>query len=496
MPGSGNFADSFLRAPSPGAIRPRRTSGPSLLLLAPVLLWGAQAPAATIVNSGVDTYVDSFDGVQDTTGSTSGVQIPDLRDTCFGAPGLACAGTDSMDGRDPAAGADNADSGGISGDGLYGIKWDTNIGNTSSINEGLLWFDISSQTLADFDAATSAVATLRYNVHDNGSTGNLYRMTSDWLSGANGGNSVTWNSLGGGVIPGTNAAAVSSGTMIATDNDGTYTLDVTADVAAWASGSASNFGWGIEAAGGTRVRLNTFENADDALKPTLLLQSYIAGTSFEEAGVGDKAFSPSGGDTELGFSRMIDADGNGTFGDEDTGGNAYYGVQNTGVAFPATDGSQAYEVTGNTAQAVERLTFDTVDTSSKTGVSFLIDVFIASANWEVEDYLKIALSADNGTAVDVLSVLDTTGNNHESAINVVEGSWRTYSLDVPDVYESLQLVIESSNYSSSGGEKYFFDNIRFLGDLPTTAAIPEPTTGLLLGLGLVGLATQGRRRTA
>ena len=50
----------------------------------------------------------------------------------------------------------------------------------------------------------------------------------------------------------------------------------------------------------------------------------LAGTSFEEPAVGAVEYTPGPGARELGFRRQIDANNNGTFGDEDAGG--MYGV--------------------------------------------------------------------------------------------------------------------------------------------------------------------------
>ena len=436
------------------------------LLLPLVSILGVALPAtgATIVNTGLDAYVDSFEP-----------------DTCFGSSTEACSGN-------PAAASNNPPG----GDGRYGVKWDTNIGATSSPNHGLLKFDIDAQTLADFAADPNAVARLRYNVVDEGDDGPLYRMTTTW------GDDVTWNSLGGGLIAGTNTEATSNVSAPGGSAPGLQSVDVTTDVSAWATGTA-NHGWGVIPSAGNRVRLDTFEDANAALRPTLLLYGeVIAGTSFEEPALNDLSFTPGVGDTELGFSRMIDGNGNGVFGDEDIGGS--YGVKNAGAAFPTTDGVQAYEATGSGSNARNELTFDSVDLSSEGDVLFSIDVYVASTTWESDDVLKIALDADDGGVITELIALDTTGIDIDS-INggageediISEGEWRTYTLEIGADVDSVVLRLETVSDSGSLSEKFFFDDIKFLGDLVSTA-VPEPQMSLLLGLGGLAFAAARTRR--
>ena len=111
-------------------------------------------------------------------------------------------------------------------------EWDADDGGA---NHGLLKFDIPADRLSGFGNGT---ATLLLNVANGGNSGEVYRMTADWLSGPNAGNNVTWDGIPGGpgVVPGGNAldaATVATGDAAVGD---TLELDVTADVLAWASG--------------------------------------------------------------------------------------------------------------------------------------------------------------------------------------------------------------------------------------------------------------------
>lgn len=89
----------------------------------------------------------------------------------------------------------------------------------------------------------SAQIELRINSSGSGIIG--HRMTTAWDE-----LSVTWNSLGGGIIPGTNAAATPTFQLGSNDGNANIanniwiTLDVTADLQAIVNG-ADNFGWGL-----------------------------------------------------------------------------------------------------------------------------------------------------------------------------------------------------------------------------------------------------------
>ncbi|MCH8047776.1 MAG: SMP-30/gluconolactonase/LRE family protein [Planctomycetes bacterium] len=139
----------------------------------------------------------------------------------------------------------------------------------------------------------------------------------------------------------------------------------------------------------------------------------LAGTSFEEAGLGALEFAPGPGDQELGFTRLIDANNDGTFGDEDFGG--VYGVVDASdnLTQPFTDGSQGYETTGSNGGAALNphtlLTFDAVDLSPATDVVLSLDVFVAVRGYETTDLLKITVEATRGDQTDLLTVVELNG---------------------------------------------------------------------------------------
>jgi hypothetical protein len=107
-----------------------------------------------------------------------------------------------------------------------------------------------------------------------------------------------------------------------------------------------------------------------------------------------------------------------------------------------------------------------------------------------------------GTAGNVL----LTPNNFNGSIvgqwdyGIYAGDVTTTQLDPPGGSFTPYLVANSITFTWSGATGYSDADIDAralfgLGTAPdSTAFVPEPTTGLLLGMGLVGLAWRGRRR--
>ena len=79
-------------------------------------------------------------------------------------------------------------------------RWEFDGEDGGGVNQGLLWMDIPADALTGF----SGTATLALHVDNNGNAGAMHRMTTDWLSGADGGDEVTWNNIPGGpgIVPG------------------------------------------------------------------------------------------------------------------------------------------------------------------------------------------------------------------------------------------------------------------------------------------------------
>ncbi len=224
-----------------------------------------------------------------------------------------------------------------------------------------------------------------------------------------------------------------------------------------------------------------FDNVQVTGLPRTGREEVFARTSFEEPNIGDRSFAGTGG--ELGFARTIDADGDGDFGDEDTGG--FYGVIDS---FPAAAGSQVFEATGSnvSGQPVQHVVFDAVDLTRHEEVALTMDVFVSSTSWEEQDFVKIVALADNGSSVDELVILDTQalGGDINMIGHIGEGEplsgWETFGIRIGDQYVSAVLQIDTSNNSSVLAESFYFDNVQLRG----SRIVPEPSSLVLL----VGMA--------
>ena len=152
-----------------------------------------------------------------------------------------------------------------------GSTWEWDGSDDDGVINGLAKFDIPEDTLANFG---NGRATLQLLVTNGGEPANVYRMTSDWLSGENGGDNVTWNNIadGPGVVPGTNAALDPSAEVPGSSPGDVLSLDVSADVQAWSDG-APNFGWAFLPLADTTdgVSIESFEFDGVAEKSLVLI---------------------------------------------------------------------------------------------------------------------------------------------------------------------------------------------------------------------------------
>jgi len=129
---------------------------------------------------------------------------------------------------------------------------------------------------------TSATLNLWY-VNDNRNNDiAMYTLTEDWNE------NVTWNSLGGGIIAGSNATLARTVNWGSTDPV-TVAIDVFDDVAVW-SGGANNYGWGFANSNKNGLQITATENTTGGTgwhTPTL----EVAYTIPEPAAMGLIAFS-------------------------------------------------------------------------------------------------------------------------------------------------------------------------------------------------------------
>lgn len=120
---------------------------------------------------------------------------------------------------------------------------------------------------------------------DGGSTFNIHRMLLDWDEstatedlfgdGMNGRNSTDWVQADG-----QEAAAAASDSFVPDTAQTTYSLDVTADVQAWANG-ADNFGWVVlGVVDGDEVRLHSSDSLTSTTRPKLSVTTIPEPSSF------------------------------------------------------------------------------------------------------------------------------------------------------------------------------------------------------------------------
>jgi len=120
---------------------------------------------------------------------------------------------------------------------------DYGLGSTIGIAQGLIRF---GNLFGGQGVPTGAIiqrATLQFFTQ--GATGqtpdtvSLHRMTVDWNA------TTTWNSLVGGITPGSDALSTPDDAHSVPTSNSLTSFDVTASVRAWAAGTSSNFGWAI-----------------------------------------------------------------------------------------------------------------------------------------------------------------------------------------------------------------------------------------------------------
>ncbi len=147
-----------------------------------------------------------------------------------------------------------------------------------------------------------------------------------------------------------------------------------------------------------------------------------------------------------------------------------------GVVGAYTDGEQGFEISDS--DGLMTTTLDTVSLAGYMNLSVCVDFFAQETGWEEDDYLRIWVTVDGSTDLDLIN---TTGSDIDDL--GIEGAWITSQISL-DGYSTAQLHFELESNSSS--EALYIDNILFKGT-------PIPTPGSILLLGLGG-AVLGRRR--
>jgi len=123
-----------------------------------------------------------------------------------------------------------------SSSGTVSLKTEDNLGDLEA--QWLVRFDDILGATAIPSGATIQSATLRLRVRDDSDAViSLYQMQTAWTTAS------SWNSLGGGVRPGVNSAAVSE-SRVTGGAEEYVSFTVTDAVTVWRAGS-NNFGWAL-----------------------------------------------------------------------------------------------------------------------------------------------------------------------------------------------------------------------------------------------------------
>ena len=200
-----------------------------------------------------------------------------------------------------------------------------------------------------------------------------------------------------------------------------------------------------------------------------MLPRVIAYTDFAEPALGAGSYAPSSGALEMGFTTFATS----------TGANTLTGAFNESGA--ATSPVFSHRSASGTT------IFETVDLSEWTNVTFSMDVAVSNTTYEFGDLLRINLT-DGHETIPLFYTKSSSDLNDAAG-----GGFMNFIVPIPESWTSATLMIQSASNSTTGAERYDFDNIIFRGLMP----IPEPSALTLLMLGgmgvVIGVIRQGAR---
>lgn len=121
----------------------------------------------------------------------------------------------------------------------------------------------------------------------------------------------------------------------------------------------------------------------------------------------------------------------------------------SGISYP--DGSKGYELSDPDGRLT--ITLDQVDISSYSNPEVSLSLFIKETGWEDDDIIRVWITVDGGTEIDLLN----TAGQDINSLNM-EGSWQSLSANLAG-YSHAVLSFELD--ANAASEAIFIDNIRF-----------------------------------
>jgi hypothetical protein len=129
-----------------------------------------------------------------------------------------------------------------------------------------------------------------------------------------------------------------------------------------------------------------------------------------------------------------------------------------------------------------RMTFENIDLSRWTDVSVEVMIQPRSTTYEPGDLVH-AFITDGTQSVDLVRMIGQDGAGLDGIENSARLGYMLLKVDVPDGWRQVQLIVDTSSNSSTGAERYDFDNVQVYG---VPVPVPEPSAALIA---LAGMAT-------
>jgi hypothetical protein len=297
---------------------------------------------------------------------------------------------------------------------------------------------------------------------DHGGTGTNHATATDALDYV-----IPFLVWGPTVTPGTDLYLINPA---ARQNPGTRHVVLSASGQPIYNGEAANLGLSLL---GMNSIAGSTHNLNQSLKVSGLRQVAIAGCGFSEAALGADDYVVNGTSKEIGFTTSYTIPSGATSNQVGT----------------RSSGSSLYTPVLTHRSASATTTFDQVDLEGYYNVRVSLDIRVDATSYEAGDFVKVTVT--NG--VQTLTVVDLQGSSGTDPLDLMmnggNSGYYNFSLLLPDTWQQATLVIQSfSNSSSSGAERYDFDNILF------TAAVPEPAGPAMGALCMIALLSRRNRR--